>query len=108
MIEVGTELVEERRSTYGKYTNWYPVVNEVVGSYACLWDWCYGDGTLTEGEFAKLMDVELSIAWQRIHELYPDIKRIRFEQTVHRRLLGEYGACDMADDFAFRPWRFAA
>ena len=108
-MEISPESVMERREWYAQFATPFDVVEYAAGSYAWLWDECYAEGRMTEGEFAKLAKLELTVARQRCEELHGrSMADEHFEKTVLWMLGEEYGECPMVDDFGYRPWRFAA
>jgi hypothetical protein len=107
--EITPEFVAEVKAEYAKLDNWYAIANNVVGNFALLWNECYADGRMTEGEFAKMVGLDLTQAYLRNHELYGSVvTREKVERQVRMLLHSEYGSCEMLHDFDIRPWRFAA
>lgn len=107
-IDMGKETVSLIRKEYEDFGSCREVADNAAQAFAWFWHECYAEGRLTEGEFAKMSAVELSIAWQRYHELRRDPERGDFEGDVYEDLMSEYGEGKMAEDFTFRPWRFAS
>ena len=108
-MELSVEMVSKVKAEFAELDNWYAIAMHASGSYANLWDWCYGDGTLTEGEFAKLVSLVMTQAYLRNHEIYGSVvTRTDVESQAFAVLAGEYGNCKMVRDFEYRPWRFAA
>lgn len=108
-MEISPECVVKTREWYSKLATPYDVVMNAAGCYAWTWNECYAEGRITEGEFAKLVKVDLTIARQRCEELHGRfVSDEHFEQTVLWALTDDFGVCEMVDDFEYRPWRFAA
>lgn len=108
-MEISPEVVVETRKWYSKLATPYDVVMNAAGNYAFVWDVCYAQGRMTEGEFAKLVGFDFTIARQRCEELHGRSMSVKhFEDTVLWALVEDYGVCEMVYDFGYRPWRFAA
>ena len=108
-IEISTEMVTAVKAEYAALDNWYAIAQKAAADFSLFWDECYGDGFITEGEFAKLVGFDMTMAYLRNHELYGSVvTRAKVEQQVRVILWREYGSCQMVHDFDARPWRFAA